>query len=168
MDLIRQEILIETAKFMNKSAEALAFTDTLLSTIRLQRHLGSRVIISTQEPSISAALMDLSSITVVHRFTSPEWLHSLRSHLAGAYSDPNIKKHDFMAEEKEEKTKQNSRDTIFKEIVGLRVGEALLFAPNGMVCLDSALGSQRLGTRYLKVNIRSRLTTDGGRSVMAM
>src|SRR5204863_353082 len=56
----------------------------LLQVIRLQRHLGTRVIISTQEPSISPKLLDLCSVTIVHRFTSPDWLKTLRRHLAGA------------------------------------------------------------------------------------
>jgi hypothetical protein len=42
---------------MPMSFEALTFTNTLLSTIRIQRHLGARIIISTLEPSISSALL---------------------------------------------------------------------------------------------------------------
>src|SRR5450432_131959 len=72
---------------MNASAEANTLTGTLLSTIRLQRHLGARIVISTQEPTISPALLDLSSVTIVHRFTSPYWLRSLRQHLAAAAFD---------------------------------------------------------------------------------
>jgi hypothetical protein len=41
---------------MNDSLESDEFTETLLSTIRLQRHLGARVVISTQEPTISRRL----------------------------------------------------------------------------------------------------------------
>ena len=74
-------------KFMNTSADALTFTNNLLSTIRLQRHLGARVIISTQEPTISPVLLDLSNVTIVHRFTSPQWLQTLKGHLAGVAAD---------------------------------------------------------------------------------
>ena len=56
---------------MNSSAEASVFTDTLLSVVRLQRHMGVRVIVSTQEPTISTDLLNLCSVTIVHRFTSP-------------------------------------------------------------------------------------------------
>lgn len=69
---------------MNKSVEASSLTESLLSIIRLQRHLGVRIIISTQEPTISPRLLDLSSVTIVHRFTSPEWLRALEQHLTGA------------------------------------------------------------------------------------
>lgn len=76
--------LDEAHKYMNESGEASALTEQLLATIRLQRHLGARVVISTQEPTVSPRLLDLCSATVVHRFTSPEWLRALRRHLAGA------------------------------------------------------------------------------------
>ncbi|KAK7715199.1 hypothetical protein SLS64_003897 [Diaporthe eres] len=76
--------LDEAHKYMNESGEASALTEQLLATIRLQRHLGARVVISTQEPTVSPRLLDLCSSTVVHRFTSPEWLRALRRHLAGA------------------------------------------------------------------------------------
>ena len=60
-----------------------ALTQSLLTTIREQRHKAARIIISTQEPTISPKLLDLCSVTVVHRFTSPDWLKALRNHLAG-------------------------------------------------------------------------------------
>jgi hypothetical protein len=63
--------LDEAHKYMNESGEASALTEQLLATIRLQRHLGARVIISTQEPTVSPRLLDLCSVTIVHRFTSP-------------------------------------------------------------------------------------------------
>ena len=40
-----------------------------------------------EEPTISPSLLDLSSVTIVHRFTSPEWLRSLKEYLAAAASD---------------------------------------------------------------------------------
>ena len=69
---------------MNSSVEASAFTETLVSVVRLQCHLAARVIISTQEPTISTTLLNLCSVTIVHRFTSPEWLRILKNHIAGA------------------------------------------------------------------------------------
>lgn len=55
---------------MNNSVEARGFTETLLSAVRLQRHLGVRMFISTQEPTTSTALLNLCS-TTVHRFSFP-------------------------------------------------------------------------------------------------
>jgi hypothetical protein len=150
---------------MNAGAEASSLTNTLLSAIRLQRHLGTRVFISTQEPTISPKLLDLCSMTIVHRFTSPDWLSELRRHLASLDNDENSP----------EKSKARLMN-IFNQIVKLRVGEALLFAPSAIIGVEkkqSENGSeetdmQRLGTGYLKIKIRARVTSDGGRSVFAM
>lgn len=163
---------------MNASAEAHTLTDTLLTTIRLQRHLGARIIISTQEPTISPALLDLSSITIVHRFTSPEWLRVLKQHLAAAASDLVDQKFELNTtgetESTDERISKGANDIakkIFGKIVRLRVGEALLFSPSAMVGIERSSRAEvemkRLGSAYLKVRIRKRLTTDGGKSVMA-
>ncbi|KAK8072306.1 hypothetical protein PG996_005654 [Apiospora saccharicola] len=82
----RAVALDEAHKYMSESAEAQTLTNSLLSTIRLQRHLGARVFISTQEPTISPKLLDLCSITIVHHFQSPDWLRVLKGHLAGVSS----------------------------------------------------------------------------------
>ncbi|KAI9826625.1 MAG: hypothetical protein M1832_006221 [Thelocarpon impressellum] len=159
---------------MNASGEASAFTNTLLSTIRLQRHLNARIIISTQEPTISPALLDLSSSTIVHRFTSPEWFHSLKRHLAAAASDllpPDGETDRDDNHDGRFKGKDSVAKRIFDDVVKLRVGEALLFSPSAMVALDTGEGgdtmARRLGAGYLKIRVRARVTADGGKSVMA-
>ncbi|KAB8291623.1 hypothetical protein EYC80_006423 [Monilinia laxa] len=211
--------LDEAHKYMSASTED-ALTKNLLSTIRLQRHLGTRIFISTQEPTINPALIDLCSMTIVHRFSSPEWLRVLRRHLAAlgnsacnSEDDDNLIKGDLLS-----------------EIVRLRVGEALLFAPEAIInasvdnceerrslpekrSLELLRGAaveklmrdwgrdvvedggeikssdengtkeedvarklsngnnvqafQKLGTGYIKMKVRDRLTNDGGRSVIA-
>lgn len=135
-----------------------AFTESLLSVIRQQRHLATRVIIATQEPTISPNLLDLSSMTIVHRFTSPAWLKALRSHLAGVSNEGDSTKQDIAE--------------IFKRIVNLEAGQALLFSPSAMLTVDDGEGNQgqrmlKLGTQYVKMRVRKRLTADGGRSIMA-
>ncbi|GLA19643.1 hypothetical protein AnigIFM62618_007760 [Aspergillus niger] len=157
-DIGRVVALDEAHKYMKTSSEAQAFTETLLSVVRLQRHLAARVIISTQEPTVSTDLLNLCTATIVHRFTSPEWLRVLQKHLAGAATNPFTRKTD------------NER-SLFDRIVNLRVGEALLFSPSSIVDveIDEDGGHQlrRLGSDYLAIKIRQRLTTDGGRSVIA-
>lgn len=177
--------LDEAHKYMNSATEATTLTQTLLSSIRLQRHLGTRVFISTQEPTISPALLDLCSITIVHRFSSPEWLRCLRQHLAALDKD-NL---DLDVESEGSERNSNGQKEIFGQIVKLRVGEALLFAPSAIVGVEkkdavagkiqSVFGmdakvksgeeveTRRLGVGYLKIKIRARLTADGGKSVMA-
>ena len=58
----------EAHKYMtsDESRSASTLTNALLSTIRLQHHLGVRVVVSTQEPTVS----------------SPAWMKALRDHLA--------------------------------------------------------------------------------------
>ncbi|KAI1002558.1 hypothetical protein K3495_g5648 [Podosphaera aphanis] len=173
-DIGRIVALDEAHKYMNTSTEATNLTETLLSSIRLQRHLGTRIFISTQEPTISPALLDLCSITIVHRFTSPEWLRCLRQHIAALDSDKSESGYGIL-----ELSSQNySSREVFAEIVKLGVGEALLFAPSAVVGLEQELGkdeifslcssgatytTKKLGLEFLKLKIRDRLTEDGGR-----
>lgn len=165
-------ILISGFKFMNDSAEAQTLTETLLSTIRLQRHLGARIIISTQEPTISPDLLDLCSVTIAHRFTSPEWMKTLKGHLAAAAPDMSDAEPDTGDRDADtiSGAKIPTAATIFKKIVELEVGEALLFSPSAMVGVDVGGGGGsyvRLAGGFLKVRVRSRLTTDGGKSKLA-
>lgn len=143
---------------MTATSSSSQFTESLLSVIRQQRHLATRVIIATQEPTISPALLDLSSMTIVHRFTSPSWLTALKSHLAGVSSEGGASERD-VAE-------------IFQRIVHLDAGQALLFSPSAMLGIKgdrdkTTLEVQKLGTGYLKIQVRKRLTADGGRSILA-
>ena len=63
------------------SGAAQSFTEKLLRTVREQR----RVVIATQQPSINTQLLDLCSITMVHRCTSPAWFKVLKQHVAALY-----------------------------------------------------------------------------------
>jgi hypothetical protein len=146
---------------MSESRAASTFTESLLTIIRQQRHLATRVIIATQEPTISPKLLDLSSMTIVHRFTSPSWLQALKTHLAGISNN--------------DESSQRDVSEIFKEIVNLEAGQALLFSPSAI--LDTVndqegegyinLRPKKLGLRYVKLRVRKRLTADGGRSILA-
>ena len=154
---------------MNNSAEAETLTNTVLSAIRLQRHLGARIIISTQEPTISPRLLDLCSVSIVHRFTSPGWLRALRQHLAGA-AIINSKADDWG--EPSLGSESRAAKDLFDQIVTLKVGQALLFSPNAIVGWKLGPKSRdisavkRLGGEFLKLQIRSRITEDGGKSAM--
>ncbi|KAL1842814.1 hypothetical protein VTJ49DRAFT_4143 [Mycothermus thermophilus] len=181
--------LDEAHKYMTESQECAALTEALLATIRLQRHLGARVIISTQEPTISPKLLDLCSVTVVHRFTSPDWLQALKRHLAGVSSGSRLLEKARMlnganGREDDEELEGAGALTLgsadpalelFSRIVDLRVGEALMFAPSAIVAVKKKADGKvfgrddvkRLGHGVLKVRIRNRITADGGRSIMA-
>jgi hypothetical protein len=127
-----------TRKYMIHSAEAVTLTNTLLLTVRLQRHLGARIIISTQEPTISLELLDLSSITIVHRLTLPEWLRSLHGHLTSvAYDMLDLEmegdRHDAGPGIQTDCQGKDRTAKIFSGIVRLRIGKALLFAPSAVI-----------------------------------
>ncbi|KAL9631194.1 MAG: hypothetical protein Q9164_006022, partial [Protoblastenia rupestris] len=120
------------------------------------RHLACRVVIATQEPTVSPRLIDLCSMTLIHRFTSPNWLDALKGHLAGARP-------------------ANGEDSLLAEIVGLNTGEALLFAPSAKLEVEERTDQagktiwkpRSLGIAYVKVRIRERMSSDGGRSICA-
>ncbi|RYP04117.1 hypothetical protein DL764_004664 [Monosporascus ibericus] len=169
--------LDEAHKYMNESAEAGTLTEQLLATIRLQRHLGARVVISTQEPTVSPKLLDLCSMTIVHRFTSPDWLNALQRHLAGISIVSRLREKANGTDDdagkladgfKELSIKDTDPATaMFAHIVQLKVGEALVFAPSAVLGVDDSFNVKKLSHGVLKVRIRNRVTEDGGRSVMA-
>lgn len=140
----------------------MAFTEELLQVIRQQRHLATRVVIATQEPTIAPSLLELCTFTIVHRFTSPGWLKTLREHLAGA-SDLAVEGED----RQDSKGRQSKMTQLFKIIVSLEAGEGLLFCPTALVSLDRGIKAKKLGMEYAKIHVRKRLTIDGGKSLMA-
>ncbi|KAK0665737.1 hypothetical protein QBC41DRAFT_232138 [Cercophora samala] len=185
-DVGRVIALDEAHKYMTNSAECQTLTESLLATIRLQRHLGARVVISTQEPTISPKLLDLCSVTIVHRFTSPDWLTALGRHLAGVQSGGRLVAESAASQEGGEGGEQDGillglgggggggggkgdvRTELFSRIVRLRVGEALMFSPSAIVGVDETKKEvRRLGGGVMKIRVRNRVTMDGGRSVMA-
>ncbi|CAG8006465.1 unnamed protein product [Penicillium salamii] len=158
------------SQYMKDSVEAQGFTDTLLSTVRLQRHLGARILVSTQEPTISSDLLSLCSVAIVHRFSSPAWAHALQAHVAAAALSLQSTKGN-QANHEEGSLGSSTKPSIFHRIVHLQVGEALLFSPSAMVSVTSeAAGSQgmiRLGSGHVTIKVRGRLTEDGGKSILS-
>jgi hypothetical protein len=61
--------------------------------------------------------------------------------------------------------------SIFHRIVHLQVGEALLFSPSAVITVTpnqaDSPGMIRLGSGYVTIKIRDRLTEDGGKSVLS-
>ncbi|KAK6860011.1 hypothetical protein PG995_003647 [Apiospora arundinis] len=185
--------LDEAHKYMGESAESQTLTNSLLSTIRLQRHLGARVFISTQEPTISPKLLDLCSITIVHHFQSPDWLRVLKGHLAGVSSAikqqgnsvrPGTTDGDDDADEERALyegvrgihiSQNDAASDMMSHIVKLRTGDALLFAPSAIVGLEKqktdggavVVTPKQLHHEVMRVRVRARITADGGKSILA-
>ena len=143
-------------QYMSDTPASKALTESLLTVIRQQRHYGVRLIISTQEPTISPRLIDLCSITIIHRFSSPEWFGLLRKHI-------------FVTEEQETGTESRKTAEVFERILDLETGEALMFAPSAMVgewSWKEEGGKERKG--LWKMRVRKRVTWDGGKSLMCV
>ncbi|KAK5166971.1 uncharacterized protein LTR77_007700 [Saxophila tyrrhenica] len=143
--------LDEAHKYLNNSAGAEKFTEHLITTIRMQRHHATRVVIATQEPTISGSLLDLCSVSMVHRFTSPAWFQAIKDHLSAASS--------LAASAAEQQA-------MFDGIVNLATGESFVFSPTSFVCVKDGK-EEKLGTGVMKVKTRKREGRDLGRSKMA-
>jgi hypothetical protein len=109
-------------------------------------------VIATQEPTLSPQLIDLCNVCIVHRFNSPAWFQILKHHLAGASTN--------------QEKKDASTNNLFEKIVALRTGEAFVFCPTAL--LDVHDGNVfRLQHGFIRIKIRARCSTDGGKSIMA-
>lgn len=52
-----------------------AFIDDVVGVVREMRHKGTSVLIASQDPkSVPLPLIELSSLVILHQFSSPEWL----------------------------------------------------------------------------------------------
>lgn len=145
--------LDEAHKYLNDSPAAGNFTNRLLTTIREQRHNATRILIATQEPTLSSKLLDLCSVSIVHHFKSPAWFTTIRNHLGGASSLTGT---------------STELEKMFESIMNLRTGESLVFAPEAYVCQDELLAPQKLGAGAMKMRTRKRVGLDRGKSVLAV
>lgn len=131
-----------TDKYLNASSSSL--TDCILQSIRLQRHNGLRILLSTQEPTvIPSQILDLCNNIIIHRFSSPAWLVHLSKHISTSAS----------------------ASEIFDKVSTLDNGEALVVSPTAIVLKGAR--TTILGRECLHVKIRQRVSADGGQSIMA-
>ncbi|KAK4892451.1 hypothetical protein LTR27_009107 [Elasticomyces elasticus] len=144
--------LDEAHKFLNKSPAAEAFTEQILTTIRMQRHCAARVIVATQEPTISERLLDLCSVSIMHRFTSPAWFTAIKDHLGGASA--------LTSSPEEQKA-------MFERILSLPVGESLVFSPASYLCVNDG-EPKKLGAGVIRMRTRMRKGGDAGRSLLSV
>ena len=138
---------------MTDTPTANVLTETFVTIIRQRRHLGVRTIISTQEPTISPRLIDLCSLTIIHRFTSPEWYRTIERHVPMNSQDTG--------------QRSESIPDGFYRIAGLRTGEAIVFAPSAqLVGADGSLIDTKHHT--FKMTMRKRVTWDGGKTIVCI
>ncbi|KAJ7854935.1 hypothetical protein B0H14DRAFT_2353441, partial [Mycena olivaceomarginata] len=142
-------VLDEAHKYLVNSDSA-RLTDSVSGIIRLQRHLATRVIIATQEPTIiPPTILDLASIIICHRFSSPAWCTHLARHVSAG---------------------SESASDWYQQVMLLATGDALVFSPAAVITADSDErgGVVLLGRDHLNLRVRSRLTLDGGASLLAV
>ncbi|KAF7790865.1 hypothetical protein EIP86_001823 [Pleurotus ostreatoroseus] len=147
-------VVDEAHKYLSANNGESGLTQELSSLIRQQRHLGMRVIVSTQEPTVvPPILLDLCSVAVLHRFSSPSWLAHVEKHVAA----------------------RMDTDEAFDKIVQLQTGQAVVLAPSALqtVAEDdgwhlSAKKLQQFGRRYAVIKTRQRVTRDGGASILVV
>jgi DNA phosphorothioation-dependent restriction protein DptH len=54
-------------------------TNAIVQSVREMRHKGTSVVIASQNPpSVPREVIELSSIVIAHKFTSPQWLEHIR------------------------------------------------------------------------------------------
>lgn len=159
-------------QFLAQSGEARTLTGDLTSIMRQQRHTGTRVMISTQEPTLDPKLLDLANATFVHRFLSPAWYQVLKKHLAGAHAASRA----AASSSTESNPDGSSGNSLFDTIVRLRTGEALVFSPTAYLSVEDrgvdgdgedTKAARPLGDGVAKMRVRRRVTADGGRSITA-
>ncbi|KAJ7679430.1 hypothetical protein DFH06DRAFT_511250 [Mycena polygramma] len=143
-------VLDEAHKYLQNNDSA-RLTQSISNTIRLQRHLATRVIIATQEPTvIPPAMLDLASIIICHRFSSPAWCAHLARHVS-AGSDSAA-----------------ASASWYQQVMLLSTGDALVFSPAALMTADEQGGVGLLGSEHFKLRVRPRLTRDGGASLLAV
>jgi DNA helicase HerA-like ATPase len=74
-DFNKLVVFDEAHKYMSESA----LIGQVVETIREMRHQATSILIASQDPlSLPRAIIELSSILVLHRMTSPQWLKHLK------------------------------------------------------------------------------------------
>lgn len=116
---------------------------------------------------VPPVLLDLCSVALVHRFSSPSWWDHLRKHVSANLSE------------------EQGFDTVVGLQVGLlaaisvtnphrffwQTGEAVVLAPSALVMKKDAAASDdvgQLGRCYMVVKTRRRVTADGGASILVV
>ena len=121
-----------------------------VETVRLMRHEGIRVIVSTQSPlTMPPELLELSTTTVLHRFHSEDWWKYLSSKIPLPADG-------------------------FQRVRSLDAGEALVFAQGAHLILakhavqecwdEDSENGKVTNSDFFECRIRQRITKDRGRS----
>ncbi|KIJ59412.1 hypothetical protein HYDPIDRAFT_177831 [Hydnomerulius pinastri MD-312] len=167
-------VVDEAHKYLSTNRAVAGLTKALLTLTREQRHLAMRVINIIQEPTVvPPVLLDLFTVAIMHRFSSPSWWDHLARHVS---VDISV-------------------DEGFDRIVKLQTGEAIVLTPSGIGVFpaDSDAGQSKsmstpssppspkdspkptpkamlrlnqFGRRFVLMKTRASVPMDGGASVL--
>lgn len=148
----------EAHKYLS-GAKSLGLTNAIVDTVRQMRHYGMRVAISTQSPvALPPEVLELTTIAILHRFHSRDWFEYISKKIP---LQPDIS---------------------LAQVQQLEPGQALVFASTheldtAVNATDDCIGGKDGGhgsdfvdlvanppTSVFKVQLRKRLTGDGGAS----
>ncbi|KAI0736127.1 hypothetical protein C8Q72DRAFT_872639 [Fomitopsis betulina] len=159
VDTGKVPVVDEAHKYLSPNRVTSGLTKELLSLIRQQRHQAMRIVISTQEPTVvPPVLLDLCSVALLHRFSSPTWWEHIVKHVSA----------DIESKE------------AFDKVVNLQTGQAILLAPSGLGmskepiatgksgAISAARTLRQFGRRCVLIKTRLRVTMDGGASVLVV
>ncbi|KAJ3144039.1 hypothetical protein HK101_002870 [Irineochytrium annulatum] len=164
-------VLDEAHKFLaQKNEGSIPLIETLTTLIAQQRHVGLRLLISTQDPTgVPVRILELTSTFILHAFNSPSWFNHLRAHIK------------FNGKGTGDEREGELR--VFDVILSLPLGIAVVVSPRGLGISETSgvhantvsredgvrdfSSVQRMGGDYWIVSIRERITKDGGKSVFA-
>lgn len=108
----------EAHKYMNNDD----LTSHIVDVIRQMRHQGVSVLIASQDPpSLANAIIELSSVVILHRFNSPKWLKHIQQSVAAL------------------------ADLTSAQLAGLRPGEAFIWATKAT---DAGYSSRAVKIRF--------------------
>jgi len=127
-------VLDEAHKYM-ESKQSRGLSSAIVDCARLMRHDGMRLVVSTQSPlSLAPELLELCSMTLLHRFYSQDWLAFLCKKLP-------------------------ITTDLATQISQLESGQALVFAARHRLGEAGLVQGQ---SNLFSVDIRKRITSDRG------
>jgi DNA helicase HerA-like ATPase len=134
-------VIDEAHKFMD-GVSTDGLSNAIVNIARLMRHEGIRLVVSTQSPkALAPELLELSSICIMHGFSSRDWFDHLKSKLP---LSPDA----------------------FNRIMELGRGEALIHVKKHKIGDDHTEHHNLYGTNVFSIFIRPRVTRDLGGSIV--
>jgi DNA helicase HerA-like ATPase len=140
--------LDEAHKFLTAGNHQQGLSRAIVDTVRMMRHEGIRVAISSQNPQVLAPeLLELVTVAIIHRFHSADWFTYLKSKIPLMAPDEEL-----------ESVAEGRRDAAtLDSLRSLPSGEAIVFSASSAVRGVSPFST-------LRVAMRPRLTADRGAS----